>query len=263
MLIFNVNGKRTECPVSWEECKVRTYQRLKTEAKEGDHAVKIFSILTGTEFSKVWEAQAEDIEAGIYQATAFVFNQPETFREEPKPQYFRLGNETVLVPQKIGSLTVGQNFRMRQELAAAAKEGKPLESLLSIATAIYLQPLVDRAPFDMDRARELEKEILEMNIYDVFPIGFFLLNRLMPRFSVGTLFSLQNLTRFWNGLPKKLKLSYSLLLTISFSLSAMPGLSASCLAWSSRNPSTTLWLSSTPGSSATSTTNDLQMLKNG
>ena len=80
----------------------------------------------------------------------------------------------ILIPTKLESMTVGQNFQIRSAMAKANN----LESLISLACAVYLQPIVDQSKFDFNRAKELESEILEMNIYDIFPIGFFLLKRL-------------------------------------------------------------------------------------
>jgi hypothetical protein len=263
MLILKVNGEKASCPVCWEEVTVRTYQRLKTEAKEGDHAVKVFAILTGTDFSRVWEAQAEDLEIAIYQATAFVFNSPEEFRTAPKPTYFYLDGKEILLPSNLGKLSVGQNFRMRQEMARAAKEGAPMESLLSIALSIYLQPIVDVAPFDMDRAKELEAQILDLNIFDVFPAAFFLLSRLRDSGNGGTGFLLLPLMRFWNGLQRWQK-SRSLRRSAIYFLSTVTLLTtANCPDLSSKSPSMSSCPCSTHGRSVTNTTSDSQMQKNG
>lgn len=261
MLVLEVNGEKKKCPVCWEEVTVSLYQRLKTEAHEGDHAVKVFSILTGTDFNKVWEAEAEDLEAAIYQCTAFVFNSPEEFRTTPVPKTFTLGGKSVLVPGKVGRLTVGQNFVLRGELSKAAGEGRPLESLLAIALAVYLQPLVDLAPFDVDRTRELEQEVLEMNVYDVFPVAFFLLSRLQSSGNYGIVFWLRPLILLWRTLQRKPRLKSSRPSMTCCSLIATLVLTVCSPGWSSRNPSTSSSPCFTSGRSATSTTSDSLMLR--
>lgn len=80
-------------------------------------------------------------------------------------------------------MTLGQNFHIRAEMAKATN----IESLISFATAIYLQPLIDESDFDLTRARMLEEQILDLNVFEIFPIGFFLLSKLNNSGSVGLL----------------------------------------------------------------------------
>lgn len=257
MLVLEVNGKKERCPVCWEECTVRIFQRLVSDLKEGDDAVKVFSILTGTSYSKLWESDQEDLEAAIYQATAFVFNQVPEFKQQPTPKTFKLGGRVVTLPGKIARLTVGQNFQMRQELMKASKEGRSPESLLSIAMAIYLQPIVDASGFNMDRARELEEEILDMNIFDVYPAAFFLLNRLQSSGTTGTGYWLANLMRlpkWWPKLPRWRSLSR---LVTCFSLTAMLITTDNCQELCRGNLLMSSCLSSWHGSSVKNTTGDM------
>ncbi len=259
MLIFNVNGEKVSCPVNWEEATTRVYQRLASDLKEGDNAVKVFSILTGKNYTQLWEASDETLEAAIYQATAFVVNSPQEFKKKPRAKTFRFKDgRTVTIPEKIHRMTVGQNFQIRQEMRKAAKEGKPVESLISIALAIYLQPLLDAAPFDFDRAVELEAEIAEMSIFDTYPAGFFLLNRLLNSGPALMPLSLSSKIRWWRLWPRLPKLKSWSLTVICISLIAMPGLTAPSRVLSSKSP----LMSSCPcfwhGKSVTSTTSDLR-----
>lgn len=174
MLYFEVNDKTVECLATWKEAKTKVFQNLMRDCNEGDDMVKVFSVITGTNYNALWESTSEDLQAGLYQAVAFVFNEPQTFRDEPLPKRMKVGGKTVEIPKNLHKMTVGQNFHMRAAMATA----KNLESLLSLAVAVYLQPFVDDGKFNYTRAREIEAEVLEMNIYDVFPVGFFLLSKL-------------------------------------------------------------------------------------
>jgi hypothetical protein len=257
MLVLKVNDTKVKCPVCWEEVTVRQYQRIVSELQTGDTAIKIFSILTGTDYNKIWEAEAEDLEAAIYQATAFVFNTPPTFKDKERPKSLRIGGVLLTIPEKIHKLTVGQNFQMRQEIHKALRESRPVESLLSIALAIYMQPIAHApAKFDMDQARELEAQILDMNIFDVYPAAFFLLSQLLNSGTSGIRSWLGLLIPLWpTWLQRRVSIALSLLV-MSCSLIGTPRLTASSPAWWSKNPSTSLFPSSTPGRSATSTMSD-------
>lgn len=265
MIVFQVNGERKESPVGWEEATVGMYQRLMGEIKEGDNAIKIFSILTGTEFTALWEQDSEELELAIYQATAFVFNSPQEFKQAPRPKTFFLGGKSVLIPEKLSRLTIGQNFLMRQAIAKAAKEGKPLETLLSLALAIYLQPIVDAGKFDFDRAKELEVDILAMNIFDVYPTAFFLLMRLQNSGKSGVSFLLkQHLRKVRNALtlPRQLAWNAFKVFTISFSLTSTPDSTDNSRGLSYRSLSTRSCLTSWHGKKLVNTTNDWTKSRN-
>jgi hypothetical protein len=187
MLTLDVNDKKLKAPICWEECTLEVFQRIFRECDDGDNLVKIFSAITGTKFKDIWADANEELDAAIYQVTAFVVNQKQDFRTKKLPTKIRISGKTVVIPKKLEALTIGQNFHVR---GAISKE-KKLEPCISIAIAVYLQPLIDEAPFDYDRALLLEKEILQMNIYDVFPIGFFLLKRLTNSGNSGVSFLLK------------------------------------------------------------------------
>ena len=182
MIHFTVNETEpAQCPSCWAETTTRIYQRLAGGLKKGDNDVKLFSLLSGTNYAELWVDNREDLDAAIYQAVAFVGNEPQDFKKAPRAQTFRLGDRPPIdIPKRIQKLTVGQNFAIRERLATMAKADPklPLETLISYAMAVYLQPIIDQANFDPERAAELEEEILEMPIADTYPVGFFLLRRL-------------------------------------------------------------------------------------
>lgn len=176
MIVVEANGKKVTCATCWEECNTDLFQRL--ERKPGTDDVEIFSILSGTNYTSLLEEVSEDLDAAIYQCTAFVFGQDRTFMRY-RPSTMKLRGKVITVPTDLESLSIGQNLHIRQAIAAAKKEGHSLESLISVACSVYLQPLVDESKFDSKRAAELEKEILQMSIYDTYGIGFFYLSKLM------------------------------------------------------------------------------------
>lgn len=182
MLVYRVNKKeRIECPTCWEECTVEVFQRVYANCKEGDDLIKIFSALTGLPYAQVSETKADELELELYRAVAFVLYDEERFRYIERPDTIKILGKTITIPKKIESLTVAQNFHVRSKMIGA----KNIETLISFATAVYLQPLIDESKFDLSRAKEIEKEILKMNIFDIYPIGSFLLGKLKKSGSVG------------------------------------------------------------------------------
>ena len=179
------DDKKVTCPICWEETTVGQLKAL-YEAAVDLTPVKVFSILTGTNFTELMQSNREDLDAAIYQYTSFFYNQKQTFREKEVPAAIKLRGRLIMIPKKIASLSIAQNFYMRQVLSKAPC----LEAEIAMAVAVFLQPMISEdGKFDVDQVKQLEAEILTMNVYDIFPTGFFLLKRLNDSGSIGI--------RFW------------------------------------------------------------------
>lgn len=172
-MILEVNNEKIECPICWEEMDTATFQRI-YNAEDIVDPVKVFSLLTNTHYDAIMEDRSEELELTLYQVTSFVYTQAQAFRESPVPVVMRIGERIIMIPKNLESLTIGQNMHIRK----AMSEAKNLESLISLACAVYLQPLIDNDKFNFERAKEVEKSILALSIYETFPIGFFFLKKL-------------------------------------------------------------------------------------
>lgn len=158
-----LNGVKYHCPRKKEELTTATYQRIFTEwgaefgkkPTERDY-VKLFCILTGAKFG-THQLNKESLLA-IWCAIRWVL--AIDFSKEQKPTEL-LGHEI----KEIKTLSIGQNIMIRQRL----EQAKFQEECFAIACAVYLTN-----PFDEDMAAELEREILELPAYRVYPVGFFL-----------------------------------------------------------------------------------------
>lgn len=204
-LVVEINDTKKVCPICWEETTTEEYQGVKA-VRELD-LLTAFCGLNSLPFAEVAETSSDEIDSVLYQCASFVFNQEEYFRDLKPPTHYKLGGKTVMVPTKLGSLTIMQNLIIRQ---AMSKPNTCLEQLISIAVAVFLQPLVDEGKFSYDRAKELEKEVLKMPIEKTFPVGFFYLSKLNNFGRFGLLAWFQNKLRKLNfkmRLPKLLALT--------------------------------------------------------
>jgi hypothetical protein len=180
MLVLRVNEDQTiECITCWAECSTETFQNIcelwEPEKKlEERNPVLLFSILTGMNFKVMLTTQNDEIESAIYQCVAFVYQENMSFMNEKRLKVMKIDGKIVDVPENLGSLTVEQNMHIRRALDKA----KTIESLISLACAVYLQPLVDGTEFDYARAKVLEEEIKKKKIWETYQIGFFFLSKL-------------------------------------------------------------------------------------
>lgn len=185
-LIVNDN-QPVSCPICWEETDTLAYQSIMALPPEKKKSmVHVFSALTGLSYEGIM-GSSQEVETVMYQSVSFVYNQPQSFKTAPRAKMFRFSRGAVMVPDKVSKTTVAQNLAMRQKL----RDTSCVEECISFALAVYLQPILDAGPFDQSRAEELEKEVLAMNIFDTYPIGFFLLRRLMNSGPSGLRYSLR------------------------------------------------------------------------
>lgn len=197
MVSVTLNDIKYQIPVCFEELTTKQYQRIVAEWDMDKPIVErdyfaLFNILAGTDF-KDYHASAEN-EVTIWNAIRWVLEQDFQFGELPK--VLKIKERTIVIPNDITKLSIGQNIHLKQLLA----ESKYMEERLSDAVAIYLQPLYDGTKFDEDRAKEIKTWIDEMPVYLIRPIGFFLLTHASRRGRI-TEFSLQ---RILNSLWQKL-----------------------------------------------------------
>lgn len=176
MTPIRINDKPYECPSCWEELKTRQYVRiLKEWEPEKDIAdrdyFKLLSILTDSNYATM-DPTIEN-QVTLTNLLGWVITQPFKLKQE-LPKVLRIGDKVIDIPRDPSELSIGQNIHLRRDFI---DKSTILEENMSIATAIYLQPMIDNSKFNLSRAKEIAKEVDEMPIYMIYPVGFFLLIR--------------------------------------------------------------------------------------
>ncbi len=171
-------GQRIRVADSWATATTDTFQRIislwqpELDIKERS-TLKLFNIMVGLDISPEEEDDI-DLAAAIWECTRFVYEENMNLTKLPVPKFISISGVKIEIPKDLGRLKIGQNIHARQELAAVNDSN----AAMSIIVAIYLQPLIDKSAFDFHRAKQIELQILQMPITQIYPIGFFLLNRL-------------------------------------------------------------------------------------
>lgn len=173
MVILKVNDKKYRIPVCWEDCTTDIFQRLYTLDLLKVNRLEVFAVMCDMKTVDIENSTDELVNEAVFKFTDFIYYQEQNFRDIAVNSEIQLLGKTIKVPGKLESLTVGQNMQVRSLMTNT----KCLEANVSLAAAIYLQPLVDNMPFDMERVRIINNELRTKNIYEVFPIGFFFLKK--------------------------------------------------------------------------------------
>jgi hypothetical protein len=237
-MVIKLNGVKHDLASCYHELKTKHYIRIVSEwdndkpLKDRDY-FKLFCILTDTEFKEF----KKDNEALIWKCVKWVLEEPYTFPTEV-PKVIELDTKIIDIPKRPEYLSAAQNIVCRQMMEKLPyticdkcnkdnKEGckkcygvgslPVFEAGISMAVAIYLQPLVDGDVFDYDKAMALKEKIDEMPAYLIYPVGFFLLKNVIEsggrymnnlsrtRSSLGTIFKgiVQSLPKWrgWQALP--------------------------------------------------------------
>jgi hypothetical protein len=176
MTNVTLNGRPYKVPSTWQEVKVRQYVRiLKEWEPEKDIADRdyfiLLKILTDGNFAGMENTLENQIT--LTSILGWVVTEPFRFSEK-LPKVLELSGQKIPIPEDPRDLSIGQNIHLRRDYI---EKSKVLEESISIATAIYLQPIIDNSLFKLNRAQEIAKEIDEMPISLIYPIGFFLLRR--------------------------------------------------------------------------------------
>lgn len=155
-------------PQSWSEVTVDQYQKI----VQTTDLITVFSILCDKDYKTLSNRVNPDLERILFDCVRFVSEQ--AFKAHEVPKVLTIDGKELIVPKRIGGLSIGQSIHVRQKLEGC----RVYEECISLAVACYLQPLYHRTDFDFDKALELEQVILKMPITKIYPIGFFLLKPL-------------------------------------------------------------------------------------
>jgi len=167
--ITSTTGKRrVSIPETWEEVTVDQFQRIHASDKG---IITIFSILSNMEYDSIYESTDRRLEEALYSTIKFTSTPLST--EVPKMVTF--DKVEFKVPDKVGSLSIGQNIHVREKFSTVTS----YEEVISTAFCVYLQPLIHKCKFDYDKAMELHDRVLKMPITEIYAIGFFLLKPLV------------------------------------------------------------------------------------
>lgn len=207
MVKLLLNGESHECASSYREIKTRHYPALVKWRGDGDIAdldfFELFNILTDgkyTGFQKTIENQIT-----VDNCVNWILTEDFKF-SEVRPKTLAYKDKLIDIPEHPRELSIGQNIHLRRDYI---DQSKILEDNLAIATAIYLQPVIDNSLFNLKRAIQIAKDIDEMPAYLIYPIGFFLLNRALkfgtrpeqtlPQIKTSLI---ESLKATWHGLRK-------------------------------------------------------------
>ena len=173
------SGKKEEIvfPLTYYETPTGVYERVHAEwsgEMTPESLLKLFSIITGKDYTEYRDSTDLRIEAMMLEAVGFVVNNPVDLQAIPKPKFFKIDGRVLELPEyevKYKKFTLGQLLLIRR-----VGMMKDIRAGISLAVAVYIQPLLD-GKFDDERVDYYKELVKQLPITDTFPIGFFILRR--------------------------------------------------------------------------------------
>jgi hypothetical protein len=92
------------------------------------------------------------------------------------PDFITISGKQYPKPQGIGINTYGQKVALELAINKAVAEGKTEIDLFPYVIALYMQPIIDKAPYNQSRVDELVKETMQCKLSEGWPIASFFLS---------------------------------------------------------------------------------------
>lgn len=172
------NGKKedVEVPTTFYDCPTWLFEKIYDQwdfSTTPESFVRLFSIVTGGNYTDYINSTDAKIEKAILTGTNFFLNNVIELHKLPLPKTFKIEDKEVPIPTELKALTLGQNLYIRRLIS-----NKDIRSGISLACAVYLQPLLDKGKFDDKRVEYYANEIKKMPITSTYAVGFFFLKPL-------------------------------------------------------------------------------------
>ena len=154
-------------------------QYLKVCAKDVTN-IDILEALSGVSKDIWMQCSDDNIDTVILPHLEFISENIETLSV---PDKIELAGKTIKVPKDLGFETFGQKVICQDAIVKEDKESGEIQKVMPFIVAVYLQPQIDKE-FSEEKARKLIPEILKKKVTEIYPLGFFLLAKLVASLNV-------------------------------------------------------------------------------
>lgn len=151
-------------PSNWDEIKVKHYLALETTK----NPLELLALLADTDLTKILNTST-DLTPVLNKAIELLNQAPPDYRTKPRRRIV-IDGKAIKIPDNFNAVTFGQSSLIQQYITQA--DGDERKAIAQVM-AVILQPLINKGPFDLDKAADLERKILDKPIIEVLPNVFF------------------------------------------------------------------------------------------
>lgn len=175
MIPLKIGEIKTTIPTSWNEVTLGQYIDLQNY-KEDLNMLRLLSILTGVEYRKLLNVNAESFDDRIMDSMEFIQKPIDIYTLE-KEDVIEINKKKIAIPDP-SVCTIGQKLTLQSKIRQLQETGEGSHSILvSYAIAIYLQPQIDGVKdFDDSRIEAVRNDVMTLPLVKAYPCGTFLLD---------------------------------------------------------------------------------------
>lgn len=178
MISFKLEDKKYNMPTSWREVTVKQFFQFKSWQSGDKNFVRLLSILTGVDYDVMRKSKQLDVDDKLIPFMKWL-EEPLTEKNAPRCSTITIDDKKYDVPKDIGNYSFEQKIELKNRMIECInKTGDTLECL-KIATAIYLQPIVEQKDFSIKAAELFVDKLDDCKIVEVYAIGGFFLKKLL------------------------------------------------------------------------------------
>ena len=183
MTPITINDKPYSIPSSWNEVTVRQWMALRYANKLSG----IIAVLADLPINDILHSSEVDLDDRLWPMLEWYTKAPDWKNLKPKPFLF-VRDRALRIPDNLGYSTYEQveNLKTYFNEEIQTKKNDDFASMIVPAVAMWAQPEYDKSAYDEYRAKEMEKELMESSIMEVYPLATFFFRKHLGLQSLNT-----------------------------------------------------------------------------
>lgn len=178
MLNLTINNKPIQFPTSWAEVTVRQFFAIKNidpNDKQYNAVCKMLEVFTGIKAAEWFDMEATEVDTNTILLLLEFCKDPINWESLKKPESITVQGKEIKIPTDISLSTYGQIVVFDTTVIPKVHESGNIIDVVHTAVAIFIQPLITGKKFDGNKLSETESMVLDLPIYQVFPLASFFL----------------------------------------------------------------------------------------
>jgi hypothetical protein len=173
MIPIKIGSISAQLPNSWDEVTLGQYIEM---AKHSDDLsiIRLLSILSGVDYLILLNVNADTFDDRIVDHMVFI-REPINVHELPAVDSLTINGKSYALPDP-GNCTIGQKLALQAQIRIGQDLNTLHADLVATAVSIYMQPLIDAAPFNDERIEAIRSMVLQLPLKQGYPAGSFFLN---------------------------------------------------------------------------------------
>lgn len=173
MIPIKIDSISAQLPTSWDEVTLGQYIEM---AKHSDELsiIRLLSILSGVDYLVLMNVNSETFDDRIVDHMGFI-REPINVHELPAVESLTINGKSYPLPDP-AKCTIGQKLGLESQIRIGQDMNTLHADLVATAVAIYMQPLIDAAPYNDERIEPIRNMVLQLPLKQVYPAGSFFLN---------------------------------------------------------------------------------------